>query len=429
MPPLPADTRPRPPIRAELPLFGATPVEAAPSAFAEGAVPPAAMPQAIRAWRSDGVGAAAGSFGDVEPPRLLTALNDPDMLPPEAGEPDDPQAIADLLLDRARDGARLARVFAHPSYSAFDGRDGETWARAVAENLAGIPIADPVAFYAEGRPAIASALFVEGRVPLAALSEHAVTAALCAGGWDGGRYGDVGCGTAGLARCDGIIAASDTPALTGPFATWDAALWDRIGAGACLFWSGATAGAGRVAVVIRKLGDADRRAIQVWGTVGGGEGSTEPEVLGEGDVWTRIPERIDTGMETFHFAGIGLHGPLGDVRSDLRPRGRCRLILRRRADGEIVYRSAWISMTAEGLSIARLLASLRSSPHAKEIEAAWRVRSLCLTPTAEVPDGAFLLDCAAGKWGRVAVRLDPLAGGPGADEPGAILAGGGKAAF
>src|SRR4051812_42906740 len=61
----------------------------------------AAAPEAkaLRAWRDDGVAASAGHFaGDVPAPRLLAALNDPEMLPPEEGEPEDFQGIADLLL-------------------------------------------------------------------------------------------------------------------------------------------------------------------------------------------------------------------------------------------------------------------------------------------------------------------------------------------
>jgi hypothetical protein len=424
----PTTPRPRPPVKAEVALV-APPAAVAVSAQAA-AVPPATA-EALRAWRSDGVMASAGAFADAPPPRLLLALNDPDMLPPEAGEPDDPQGIADLLLDRARDGSRLARVFAHASFAAFDGREGEAWARAVTEHLSGIPIADPARLYAEGRPAIARAMFVEGRVPLAALSEDAVTAALCAGGWDGGPYGDVGRGRIGLDRCKELgsaITCSSEPSLSRPFAEWDGALWDHVGPGTCLFWAGAGGDSGRVAVVLRKQGDGGGRVLQVFGALSPEQTSDDPPVLSEGELWSRIPTSFATELETFGFAGLGQLASPGAVRVDLRPRGRCRLLLRRRSDGKPLYRSAWISMAAEGISTARLLCSLRSSPQAHDIEATWRVHSLCLTPTAETPDSAFLVACTAGQRGRVTVLVDPADRASDALEPGAFLDGG-KAEF
>jgi hypothetical protein len=353
------------------------------------------------------------------------------MLPPEAGEPGDPQGIADLLLERARDGTRLARVFAHTPFHVFEGEEGEAWARAVTEHMVGIPIADPARFYAEGRPAIARSLLVEGRVPLAALSEDAVTAALCAGGWDGQPGDGLDGGAKGLARCREIgdaIAYDARPNLLDPLIDWEGALWERIGPGACLFWAGSAGSTGRVAVVLRKLEEGDVRALQVFGTLASEE-SSDPHVLSESELWTRIPSSIETELERFTFAGVGFPCGIGAVRTDLRPRGRCRLLLRRRADGALLYRSAWISMEAEGLGVARLLCSLRSAPRADEIEAAWRVHSLCLTPTAEVPDSAFLLSCVAGKRGRVELHLvDPAGGDPHAIAPGAFIDGG-KAGF
>ncbi|WP_437938245.1 hypothetical protein [Sorangium sp. So ce341] len=435
----PTDPRRRP-VLAPVHLFdggeGSAP-EAAP-APRPGAPAPPALELALGAFRSDGVKARAASFAaDLEPPRLRRALNDPDLFPDEGGAPDDPQAIAGLLLDRARDGGRLARAFEHGAYRRFDASAGEAWARAVAEHLTGVPIADPARLYAEGRPAIARALFIEGRVPLAALSEDAVTAALCVGGWDGGRHGDIGRGLVGLERCRELgeaIAPADAPELLRPFREWGGALWDRVAPGACLFWAGAAAGAGRVALVLRKHEAGEQRALQLWGTPGLDEvrqdDPAEPEALVEGALWTRFPDPLETETESLRFCGVGLLPDLGAVRADLRPRGRARLILRRRSDGELLYRSAWLSMEAEGLSIARLLGSLRGGPAAAEIEAVWRVHSLCLTPTPDVPDSQLLLECASTKRGRVELRVGPGRGaGALADEPGAYLHGGGKAAF
>jgi hypothetical protein len=427
----PPAPRPRPPVKAEVAFLARPATPAAAVVPAPATAAPPATAEALRAWRSDGVMASAGAFGASPPPRLLAALNDPDMLPPGTGEPDDPQGIADLLLARARDGSRLARVFAHTTFAAFDGCEGETWARAVTEHLSGIPIGDPARFYAEGRPAIARALFVEGRVPLAALSGDAVTAALCAGGWDGGPYGDVGRGMIGLDRCEELgeaIACSAEPSLSRPFAEWDGALWDRVGPGTCLFWAGAGGDSGRAAVVIRKRGDGSMRELQVFGAVSPAQTSDDPPVLSEGELWSQIPASLATELETFGFAGLGLLPFPGAARADLRPRGRCRLLLRQRSDRKLLYRSAWISMEAEGLSIARLLCSLRSSPRARDVEATWRVHSLCLTPTDEIPDSAFLVACTAGARGRVAVLVDPPDGDPDALAPGAYLDGG-KAGF
>jgi hypothetical protein len=425
MPQAPIESRPKPPVKAEVSRSRDPAKPAGGIAFAA----PPATSDALSAWQSDGVAAAQGEFGSGLPaPRILVAMNDPKMLPPEAGEPAEPQGIADLLLGRARDGARLARVFEHDDFGDFRSAGGEAWARAVTEHLTGIPIADPARFYAEGRPAIARAMLVEGRVPLAALSEDAVTAALCAGGWDGGAEGSIGCGAAGLARCKGlgdVLAYADHPELSGPFDGWDGALWERVGAGACLFWAGAAEGSGRVAVVLRKRVADSGRTLQLFGTLG----TEEAPVLSEGELLLAIPASIPTEVETFRFAGIGILGGLGAVRTDLRPRGRCRLLLRRRSDGKLLYRSAWISMAAEGISIARLLASLRNSPRAADVEATWRVHSLCLTPTDDIPDSAFLVECTAGKYGRVELRLDPAKSGPGAVEPGAFADGGGKAGF
>jgi len=239
---------------------------------------------------------------------------------------------------------------------------------------------------------------------------------------------------AGLQRCQNLgeaLARREHPELLTPFEAWDGALWDRIGTGACLFWAGATEGSGRVAMVLRKHAGEGRRAVQLWGTVGleeAREGEPgEPLSLAEGGVWTRIPEVLETGTEALRFCGIGILPELGSVRTDLRPRGRCRLLLRRRPDRELLYRSAWLSMEAERLSVARLLASLRGGAHAREIEATWIVHSLCLTPTAEVPDNLPLLACTAGKWGRVALGEEVI--GPGDEGPDAYLHGGGKAAF
>ncbi|WP_437813836.1 hypothetical protein [Sorangium sp. So ce1078] len=430
----------RRPVKAPVHLFdggAGRPPEPAPAPRPEAPASPA-LERALGAFRSDGVRARGASFADdLAPPRLRRALNDPDLFPDEDGAPDDPQAIALLLLDRARDVARLARAFEHGAYRRFDARAGEAWARAVAEHLTGIPVADPARVYAEGRPAIARALFIEGRVPLAALSEDAVTAALCVGGWDGGRHGDIGRGLVGLERCRELgeaIPSADVPELLRPFQEWGDALWDRVAPGACLFWEGATAGAGRVAIVLRKHDGGAQRALQLWGTPGLSEvragDPAEPEALVEGELWTRLPDPLETGTEALRFCGVGLLPDLGAVRADLRPRGRARLILRRRSDGELLYRSAWLSMEAEGLSIARLLGSLRGSPRAAEIEAVWRVHSLCLTPTPDVPDSVFLLECAATKRGRAELRVAPDRGaGAGADEPGAYLHGGGKAEF
>jgi hypothetical protein len=433
-----SDKHRRPPVEAPIHLFGVEGASSAPPAARPEAAASPALEKALRAFRSDGVRARGGHFApDAAPPRFRRTLNDPELFPLESGEPDDPQAIANLILDRARDESRLVRVFEHGDYRRFDEQEGEAWARAVVAHLTGIPIADPARIYAEQRPAIARALFIEGRIPLATLSEDAVTAALCVGGWDGGRHGDIGCGMAGLTRCQElgeVIRTSDTPELLRPFQDWDGALWDRVGIGACLFWAGGTADAGRVAMVLRKHADGDQRALQLWGTIGLEEAHAndpaEPIALAEGELWTRIPDRIETDTETFRFCGIGLLHGLGSVRTDLRPRGRCQLLLRRRSGGDLLYRSAWLSMVAEGLSVARLLCSLRSSPHAREIEATFRVHSLCLTPTADVPDNVFLLECTSGRWGRVDIRVDPGSGADArTDEAGKYIHGGGRAEF
>jgi hypothetical protein len=97
-------------------------------------------------------------------------------------------------------------------------------------------------------------------------------------------------------------------------------------------------------------------------------------MLWESHWWSYIPETLQQGL--WFFRGLGRIRGMGErVIKKPRPRGRARLLLRSREDGELLHRSAWISMEAENLPISWLLRSLRGVPHYEKNEAIWCIDS------------------------------------------------------
>lgn len=350
----------------------------------------------------------------IDPPQLIRVVN---LLPPPAHDipKPDPARVADFIISRAKEGVQ--DIFTHPAYDIVRpelyGNDYgpalkmEAWARAIAEHQTGIPYSQPAYFYEGGQKGIASAIAKQGRYPLAGQCQQSVTTALCIGGWAGGLYGDIGSGINSQAYCARLgegftrddLRKESAPGKTGMnLADWSDALWSRIGVGTCLFWSapcpltrngetcgngshvpGCGEGSGHVAMVIRK--HPTERKWQLWDTTTSFRDPTEhraairgARMLWESHWWSTIPELLHNGA--WIFRGLGRIRAIGEnVISNLRPRGKARLIVRSRADGEQLYRSAWISMEAEGLPISWLLRSMRAIPHCSDLEATWCIDS------------------------------------------------------
>ena len=336
------------------------------------------------------------NFEDLPPPQLVRTVN---MMPhPEHGlrGPDDLDGIAGAILRRTREG--IGDIFAHEDYAGYEGQPTEAWARAIAEHQTGAPFTRPAYFYGEQRK-VTEAIVARGRYPLVGQSREAATTALCFGGWDGGRDGEIGAGKDAQSYCASLGRGwTDVPQ---ELHQWPETLWSDVAVGACLFWYGESSGAGHVAVVVRKH-PTDRK-WQLWDTgtsfhdpISHHAAAKQARVLWESHWWDSIPLSMGAGAA---FQGIGLIAGLGAVRPDLRPRGRARLLLRRRSDEKLVFRSAWLDMEAEGLPVSWLLRGLRGAPFFDQIEATFCVDS---PPglVEQFPNGAPLLDCTVDSNGK-----------------------------
>lgn len=377
-------------------------------------------------------GLPPGGGPDRPPPQLIRTVN---LLPvPEhdIGGPDEVERIADFLAARAREG--LDDLFAHEDYAGFDGPT-EAWARAVAEHQTGIPYTMPVYFYDGPQAKIASAIVDKGRYPLVGQCQQSVTTALCLGGWDGGTHGDIGSGIDAQPSCRTLGKGWNEVPFT--LASWPDDLWDEVQVGSCLFWSapcpltkdgktcsgnqhvpGCGRGSGHVVMVLRK--HPTERQWQLWDTT---TSYADPVVhpaaargarmLWESHWWAWIPKALSNGWA---FRGIAsIHG-LGTVRDSLAPRGRCRLLLRRRSDHQLLYRGEWLSMESEGLPISWLLRSLRGAPFADRIEAMWCVDSV--RDAAGANQSRPLLDVISDPRGTARLSWRPVQGGHDRANPG-----------
>lgn len=386
------------------------------------------------------------SFADsITPPQLVRIVNLLP-LPGHALAIDDPEGIADFVLARAREG--VADVFAHEDYGLFtnddlyentEGLETEDWARAVAEHQTGIPYTQPAYFYGGGQKAVATAIRDAGRYPLAGQCQQSATTALCLGGWDGGPYGDIGSGIGSQPFCAKLgegwtpdeLKAQSAPGKTGlVLADWSDALWNAIRPGTCLFWSapcpftkdgetcgggkhvvGCGMGSGHVAVVLRK--HPSERKWQLWDTTTSfSDPTTHPaavkgaRMLWESHWWGYIPQIMQGGA--WHFRGLGhIEGIGRTVVENPRPRGRCRLILRRRKDGALLHRTPWLSMEEENLPISWLLRSMRGVPHFDTIDATW-----CVDSPGDGPQKPPLplLDLGCDAKGNAQMRWTPVQG-------------------
>ncbi len=339
---------------------------------------------------------APSSFDDTPPPQLVRTVN---LLPiPEHGlrGPEDIDAIAEQILNRTREG--VADIFAHEDYAGYEDEPTEAWARAIAEHQTGIPYTMPSYFYGSQK-SVAAAIAGQGRYPLMGQCQQSATTALCLGGWDGGKFGDIGSGKDSQPYCASLGQGfRDVPS---DLKKWSDELWSDVKVGSCLFWSTDSPGVGHVVVVIRKH-PSDRK-WQIWDT---GTSFYDPtthvavakqaRMLWESHWWDYIPPVIST---TWKFQGIGLINGLGRARQGLRPRGRARLLLSRRSDKKLLFRSEWIDMEANGLPISWLLRGLRGAPFADQIEATFCVNS----PPNQVksfPKGLPILDCSVDAKGN-----------------------------
>jgi len=339
------------------------------------------------------------NFDDTPPPQLVRTVN---LLPiPDHGlsGPDDVDGIAEAILRRAREG--IDDIFAHEDYAGFESEPTEAWARAIAEHQTGIPYTMPAYFYGAQKK-VAESIVTRGRYPLVGQCQQSVTTALCIGGWNGGTYGDIGAGKDAQPFCSRLGQGWKNVPLD--LKKWSDELWDEVKVGSCLFWSDETNGSGHVVMVIRKH-PTDRK-WQLWDT---GTSFHDPSkhtaaakqarMLWESHWWDYIPPRMSTDWV---FRGIGLIHGLGEVKRDLKPRGQARLLLTRRSDKKLLFRSEWIDMEAEGLPITWLLRALRGAPFSDQIEAKFCVNS----PSGQVrnfPKGAPLLDCIADPRGNASM--------------------------
>jgi hypothetical protein len=351
------------------------------------------------------------AFADDEPPpQLIRTVNL--LLLPNHGVsgPEDVEGIADHIVTRAKEG--IADIFSHADYDTLSG-EGEAFARAIAEHQTGIPYTMPAYFYG-AQPQVAKAIVDGGRYPLMGQCQQSVTTALILGGWDGGRYGDIGSGTDAQPAAAKLGEGwTDVPKV---LADWPDDLWEKVTVGSCLFWSAAGAagaGSGHVALVIRK--HPSERRWQLWDTTtsfndpaphpGAAKGA---RMLWESHWWPFIPATLSNGQ--WLFRGLARIKGLGAVRGDLKPRGRARLLLRQRSDGKLLYRSEWMSMEQEGVPVSWLLRSLRGAPFHDRIEATWCVNSLSDKPTASAPDNRPLLDITCDPKGNSRMSWNPSQG-------------------
>ena len=374
-----------------------------------------------------------GFTGD-SPPQLIRTVN---LLPvPEhdISGPDEVQLIANFIDARAREG--IDDLFAHEDYDGGE-EPTEAWARAVAEHQTGIPYTMPAYFYDGTQRKIAAAIVDEGRYPLVGQCQQSVTTALCMGGWDGGVYGDIGSGIDAQPACARLGRGWSSVPLS--LASWPEELWSEVTVGSCLFWSapcpltrdGKTCGGGQhvsscgrgsghVVMVLRK--HPTERKWQLWDTttsfadpVAHPAAAKGARMLWESHWWDRIPKTLSSGWA---FRGIAAIDGLGEVREGLKPRGRCRLLLRRRSDRKLLYRGEWLSMEAEGLPISWLLRSLRGAPFTDLIEAMWCIDSTRDAPSRGVPDSRPLLDCISDAQGNARLFWRPMQGGHDRKSPG-----------
>lgn len=364
---------------------------------------------------------------EAPPPQLVRTVNLLAVPEHSLSGPEDVEGIAGFLLDRARES--LDDIFDHQDYNTCSG-ESEEWARAIAEHQTGIPYTMPVYFCDGPQKKIARAIVDAGRYPIVGQCQQSVTTALCIGGWDSGAHGDVGAG----------IDAQPVAAQLGagwtevPFvlADWPDDLWEHVTVGSCLFWSapcpmtkngttcrgkvhvpGCGRGSGHVAMVIRK--HPSERRWQLWDTT---TSFSDPvmhpaaargaRLLWESHWWSAIPQTLSGSL--WQFRGIARIEGLGTLRAALKPRGRCRLLLRRRRDSKLVYRSEWISMEKEGLPISRLLRSMRGAPFFDQLEAMWCINSACDKPTAATPDNRPLLDVFCDANGNAKMSWTPHQG-------------------
>jgi hypothetical protein len=361
------------------------------------------------------------------PPQLVRTVN---LLPVPAHDvtgPDAIDAIADFIMKRARQG--IGDIFAHPDYARQSG-PGEAWARAVAEHQTGIPYTQPAYFYDGGQSGVTKQLVAKGRYPLAGQCQQSVTTALAMAGWDGGKWGDIGSGIDAQPYCASLGQGfTDVPSVLADFSD---ALWSSIGVGTCLFWSapcphssggvtcsggnhapGCGKGSGHVAMVIRK--HPTQRKWQLWDTTTSfndplthAAAQQGARMLWESHWWSWIPQTLSGGA--WVFRGIARIDGLGQVRPGLKPRGQARLLLRRRSDKKLLFRSSWMSMEKEGLPISWLLRSVRGAPFHTEIEPTWCINSARDVPGPNAPDNRPLLDCTCDDNGNARMSWKPEQG-------------------
>jgi hypothetical protein len=364
---------------------------------------------------------------DDAPPQIVRTVNLLDVPGHDLSGPEDVDGIADFLLARAKEG--IDELFAHEDYNRCSGAD-EGFARSIAEHQTGIPYTMPVYFYDGSQAKIARAIVDDGRYPLVGQCQQSVTTAICIGGWDGGPLGDIGSGIDAQPAAARLGEGwTDVPLS---LSDWPDDLWEQVTVGACLFWSapcpltrdgqtcssrthvpGCGRGSGHVAMVMRK--HPTERLWQLWDTTTSfndpvahaavGRGS---RMLWESHWWPWIPRTLSSGA--WLFRGIARVGGLGEARRDLRPRGRSRLLLRRRSDKKLLFRSEWMSMEREGLPISWLLRSARGAPFCDEIEPVWCVNSACDVPSNNAPDNRPLLDVSCDPEGNAKMAWSPSQG-------------------
>jgi hypothetical protein len=131
-------------------------------------------------------------------------------------------------------------------------------------------------------------------------------------------------------------------------------------------------------------------------------------MLWESHWWPFIPPTLSSGQ--WLFRGIARIDGLGTVKSELKPRGRARLLLRSRSDGKLLYRSEWMSMEDEALPISWLLRSLRGAPFHDRIEPTWCINSKSSAPTRSAPDNRPLLDISCDPKGNARMSWSPAQG-------------------
>ena len=337
----------------------------------------------------EGYTSPPASFDATPPPQLIRTVN---LLPVPAHDlrgPEDIDGIAERILARAKEG--VADIFAHEDYAGYEAEPTEAWARAIAEHQTGIPYTMPAYFYGAQKK-VAAGIAGGGRYPLVGQCQQSVSSALCIGGWDGGAYGDIGAGIDSQPYCASL--GQGWTHVPHDLKQWSDELWGDVKVGSCLFWSSESRGVGHVALVIRKH-PTDRK-WQLWDTT---TSFYDPsphlaavkgaKMLWESHWWDYIPTTLSS---TWAFRGIGLIKGLNNVKDDLKPRGRARLLLRRRSDHKLLLRSEWMDMESAGLPISWLLRGLRGAPFADSIEATFCVDS---PPglAKNFPAGAPLLDC------------------------------------